>query len=767
MFLWNNRGPSLQERAEELMTITRDRGFRAQARAARGVLRFALFGAQALVCSLALALEGRVVDKQNGHPIANVEVSVVGGSQMARSDADGRFLLIPDPKPPFELLVVLPGGLYMKPIHFEQIPDGAPILVEIAATAEELVTVTAGAAPGIQSAPANGTTLISRDDLRTRASRNLTQTMENVAGVSSVSEGQAAVPAFRGLAQARSLILIDGARVTAERRVGPSATYLDPFVLEDLEVSRGPGAVAYGSDAFGGVILARTRRPEPGGDLKFAFTGSLGAGVPQGRAGFEVESGITESSGALFSGHYRGFSDYDSPEGEVFNSGSRDYGFLTRYAQVLEGGVLSIGIQGDYGRDIERPRTNSDVVRFYYPNEDSLRLTASYEGGPALGLDEMEVTFFLGGYELVTDQDQFETATDPRLIERADVSARDFGVRAAGGDHWGQTRFEFGVDVNGRFDLEAQDIVIMYDLSGNQTSYDSMTTIEDARRLDTGVFVTATGALTSVFSLAGGLRYDWVASTNEGGFFGDTSADNAEPSGFVAATLGSFSGFSTTLQYARGFRDARLSDRYFRGVTGAGFITGNPDLDPETSDQYDLALRYTARHWRSAMYLYHYEIDDLIERFEDPNQADFFFFRNHGEARIRGVEVEVQADLPHRFSLQFAGNLSEGESLEDGSALDDIQPSGVAVQLRKELGERCFAQIRGAWYGDRDEPGPTEVAVDDHTVVDVAGGWRVAENFALELLVRNLLDETYALSPDGRSPPAPGITGILTANVTF
>ena len=167
------------------------------------------------------------------------------------------------------------------------------------------------------------------------------------------------------------------------------------------------------------------------------------------------------------------------------------------------------------------------------------------------------------------------------------------------------------------------------------------------------------------------------------------------------------------------------------------------------------------------MYLYHYEIDDLIERFEDPNQADFFFFRNHGEARIRGVEVEVQADLPHRFTLQLAGNLSEGESLEDGAPLDDILPAGVAVQLRKELGERCFAQIRGAWYGERDEPGPTEVAVDDHTVVDVAGGWRVAENFELELLVRNLLDETYALSPDGRSPPAPGITGILTANVTF
>ena len=733
----------------------------------RVVHLFGLLGSPVLACSAAVAMEGRVVDRQDGSPLGNVEISVVGGSQRARSDSDGRFVLIPDPKPPFELLAVLPGGLYLKPILFEKIPSEGPVILEVAAAAEELVTVTAGAAPGIQSAPANATTLVSREDLATRASRNLTQTMENVAGVSNVSEGHAAVPAIRGMAQARSLILIDGARVTSERRIGPSATYLDPFVLEDLEISRGPGAVAYGSDAFGGVILARTRRPEPGGDLKFAFTGSLGAGVPQSRAGLEVESGITERSGVLFSGHYRSFSDYDSPEGEVFNSGSRDYGFLARYAQVLERGVLSIGIQGDYGRDIERPRNNSEVVRFYYPEEDSMRLTASYEAGPALGLDEMEVSFFLGTYELVTDQDRFETAVDPRLIARADVAANDFGLRAAGGDHWGQTRFEFGVDLNGRFDLSAQDIGIMYDLAGNQTSYDSMDTIEDARRIDTGLFVTAEGPVTSVFTLAGGLRFDWVDSKNVGGFFGDLSTQNSEPSGFVAATLGTFGGFSTTLQIAHGFRDARLSDRFFRGVTGAGFITGNPDLTPETSDQYDLALRYTARRWRSAMYLYHYEIDDLIERFEDPNQTDFFFFRNAGQARIRGVELEVQAEMPRRFSLQVSANLSEGESLEDGSPLDDIQPAAVAVQLRKELGERFFAQIRGAWYDEHDDPGPNEVAVDDYTLVDVAGGWRVASNVELELLVRNLFDETHALSTDARSPLAPGITGILTANVTF
>ena len=79
--------------------------------------------------------------------------------------------------------------------------------------------------------------------------------------MSQSSDAHTAVPSIRGLARGRTLILIDNARVTTERRAGPSATYLNPFFLEAVEISRGPGSVAYGSDAFGGIIHARTRRP--------------------------------------------------------------------------------------------------------------------------------------------------------------------------------------------------------------------------------------------------------------------------------------------------------------------------------------------------------------------------------------------------------------------------------------------------------------------------------------------------------------------------
>jgi len=72
-------------------------------------------------------------------------------------------------------------------------------------------------------------------------------------------------------------------------------------------------------------------------------------------------------------------------------------------------------------------------------------------------------------------------------------------------------------------------------------------------------------------------------------------------------------------------------------------VTGNPDLQPETSLQFDVAVRFTASRYRVAVYAYHYRIDDLIERYE--TAPDTFTFRNRGQARIRGVELELQGDL--------------------------------------------------------------------------------------------------------------------------
>lgn len=712
-----------------------------------------------LVAAAATAFEGRVVFQGSGSPVAGAEVSILGSNAVRRTDPNGTFTWDPSPRPPFEVLVVLPGGRYMKPVRIETIPASGPVIIEVLPLAEESVTVTAGAAPTIASTPASGTTLVPRAEIEARQPANLTQLLENVAGATAVSEGQAAAPALRGLARGRTLILVDGARVVSERRVGPSATTLDPFVLDAVEVSRGPGSVAYGSDAFGGVIAARTRGIEPGGPLRLRAIGDFGVGTPGGRAGAEVSGKLGAGGGFLVLGHWREYGDWNSPEGEVFNSGFRDSGVLLRAGHRLGPGLLTASFQGDYGEAIERPRNNSRTVRFFTPQEDSERFTLAYDLDPVAGFSRTGLTAFFGTYTQITDQDRFATQTAPRSVERADVSANDFQFRGFAERFFGPVRVETGLDIHGRYGLRALDVSIVY---GSPVVENVNVSVEEARRTDVGGYLTAETALLSRLSVAAGARGDRVTNRNVGGYFGDRSTATSDFSGFLSLTAGSFGGFSATAQVARGFRDPVLSDRYFRGPSGRGFITGNPDLEPETSFQLDLALRYTGPGYRLAAYGYQYRITDLIERFQ--TEPDFFFFRNRGKARLRGLELEAQADLIAGFSLGLGAQLERGETLDDGLALDDLPPPSVSLQARKSFG-RAFAQIRGVAFDRDDRPGPTEEARPGYALLDVGGGFRPTEWLELQVYVRNVLDQKHLVSPDARAVLAPGISAAFTAFV--
>jgi hemoglobin/transferrin/lactoferrin receptor protein len=711
----------------------------------------------------ATTFEARVVDKKTGRPVPNAQVTILGHPGERFTDAEGKIAWTPAPPPPFEVLVILPGGVFTRPVLVEKLPEVGALDVQVESMLNESVTVAAGAAPSIETTPASGSTLLPRAEIQTRSPSSLTQALENVAGVSSASEGHSAVPVVRGFASGRTLILLDGARLSTERRVGPSGTFLDPFVLESVEVARGPGSVAYGSDAFGGVVSARTRRVAPGTPLAFRFLGSVGAGTPEARGAFEVTRGF-QRGGVLFQAHVRDFDDYRSPAGDVLNSGAEDRGFLVRGEHGLGAGTLTAGWQSDFGRNVERPRNNSDVVRFYYPSEDSHRFTAGYELLEIGGLERVSLTGFLGSSAVVTDQDRYATATSVRRIERADVDAKDYQFRLLAERGAAGMHFEFGADINGRFGLEAIDSLVVFNQAGTSSTTVDNLSIENAHRNDTGIFASVQAPLTPRVMLSGGVRGDYVTATNHGGFFGDHSASNRAASGYGAITF-SIDRISISGQVARGFRDPTLSDRYFRGPSGRGFITGNPDLEPETSLQFDTAVRYTGQRWRAAFYAFHYRIADLIERYQ--TEPDFFFFRNRGRARVRGIEIEGQGEVGYGMTLEVAAQLTRGRALDDDTYVDQIPPMSVSAQLRKQLSTRGYAQLRVAAFDRDTHPGPTERVTPGYAVFDLGGGWRITDQFEVRGVARNIFDKEFLLSADTRTVLAPGASLLATVVARF
>lgn len=636
-------------------------------------------------------------------------------SGSARTDAEGNFTFAPDPQLPATLVVVGSRGEIFPPIYLETL--AAELRIEPAY--RETVTVTTGVAPNIEGTPAAAPVVVGSEEIEQRKPSNVVEAISSTPGISIRGEGPPAVPVVRGLAGGRTMLLVDDARVVAERRAGPSATFMNPISLGSIEVSRGPGSVAYGSDAIGGVVHMRPRDPIPGsGQVRYDLWSSFG--------GLNTQSAAVEASSDVWGGaflaalHARTADDAEDANGDVIvNSQYRDRGALLRFVRDTSWGRVRTGIMTSMARDIGAPASTTDITT--YPDERATLATF------ALDTTATALRASVGAYSITT------TRTRPTGIESTAVKARDASLRFSHERTGERSRLLTGVDFVTRFNLRA---------SGS---------IDDADRYDGGLFVSWDGRVTNALQLAAGGRVDAIGTRNNGGYFGDRETDDTAFSGFAAATAGPFSGVTATFQVARGYREPVLSDRYFRGISGRGFITGNPDLEPETSLQFDGAVRWTRGATRIALFGYEYRITNLVERFRTGND---FFFRNQGEAQVRGIEAEVATRLFERLEVQLGGAIARGET-GTGTALDDIAPPTVHAALRYAL-PRASVFLSTSAYSRDDRPGPVETERPGYLEVDAGTGWRFSEWFEVRLVVRNLTNVQRFGSTDAAAAFAPG-----------
>jgi hemoglobin/transferrin/lactoferrin receptor protein len=702
----------------------------------------------------------RLLDAED-RPAAGVTVTVVGRTGSTTTSADGGFGLDPNLRPPFDLAVFDARGALLGIVRVASNAPEARTL-RLAAAPQEDVTVRAGIAPSTWAPPAAAATQYRTKEREQEHPDRLAGVLSQVPGAGRVEEGQHdAVPSLRGLSRGRTLLLIDDARVTAERRAGPSAGYLDPFSFESVEIVRGPGSVEHGSDALGGVLHVRTPVPTHealGGRFEF----SAGVGVPFASAAGEIN--VPAGAGALlFQAHARGFNEYDSPEGLVADSSAQDYGVLVRGAFPAGGARLLFGVQVDRGGDQGKPAADSDVTATVYPTEASTRLTFGADWGKLGAFNALELRAFLGGYRLVTDRDTFATAATTRVLREADVDANDWSARLTATTLAGRVPMRMGVSAYGRFGLHAIDRQTRYDASGAAVATIQSVSIDDARSFAGGLFVEAEfPPIARRLTFTGAARADVVTTKNVGGYYGDRSTASTAPSGYLAANVRIAGDWSATLQAAIGFRDPTLSDRYFVGTSGRGTAIGNPDLDAETSTQYDLAVRGTAGPARLAAYAYVYRIDDLIERYRDdanPAGSAFpaprFYFRNRGGCEIRGLELEGSFTLTPTLEAALGAATVRGEIVEDGTTPNDIPADRVTFSLVQTL-RRVWWRATVAANDRKDEIGPTEAVTPGFVTLDASVGLRVAETIEVRLHGWNLTDATYPASADAASEFAPG-----------
>ena len=698
----------------------------------------------------------------DGRPLPNVIVSIQGQPATAVTDDQGRVEWESFPPLPFRVQVILQDGRYLAPVLIEKIGEDLTIRVEVSLPISHQVTVVSAITPNISTTDVNGKTVLTSSHLEVTQPDRLVEALADIPGVASISEGQAAVPSIRGLARGRTLILIDNGRVTTERRVGPSATFIDPFMLESVEVSRGPGSVAYGSDALGGVIHIRTKRPRMDVPLRGRFVGGVGSGSNLRRGGIEISQGFREW-GFLVQGSAREFSDYQTPLGKVTNSGAKDRHFRIGTIHLVGKNILSLGWQKDLGSDIGRPRRDSHLKRFSNPLEEANRFSASLDFRPPSELTDLKVEFFAGDYRLVTRRETLPTEEMKRTVSDSDVQANDFGVRLSASSTLSKSQINFGVDINGRFGLKAFGREDHFNEQDVLVDHITNPSIENASRVDTALFSSFETDLSRYLTISGGGRLDKILTRNAGGNFGDIQTNDVAFSGYGSATVDLWK-LSLSGQISRGFRDGSLSDRYFKGLTGRGLITGNPLLAPERSLQLDLAARYSLTRGQVEVFLYRYRISDLIERFE--TSPDRYFFRNRGEALLRGMELNAGLKFSHSWSMSGGAQWARG-TIDNLHPMLDIPAFGGTLFLTRRIGTRGQVQLRSRFWGRDERPGSSEVVVPGYATLGVFGSWELKSEVSILVQLKNLLDKDYPSSPDRHATLAPGRSGLVTLMFGF
>jgi vitamin B12 transporter len=550
--------------------------------------------------------------------------------------------------------------------------------------------------------------VISRDDIERSLASDVSELLQTHAGLEIARNGgpgQTTSLFTRGTESNHTVVLIDGVRINPGTIGGAALQNIAPESIERIEIVKGPRSSLYGTDAIGGVVQLFTR----------------GAAKDGASAGATFGSNHTQQT----------FGDVALTPGEKMR-----LGFGGSYAE-------SDGMPVFVDDNLDRGYRNvTGRASLEYLATDQLTVRA--RAWDTSGRTEYSSQTFSDPPYAAASQD-FENSVYSAEIEYR--RAEGFGVRATVSHAlddieqlqpgFGPSEFDYARTARTNVDVQVDlaqigthALTFGLQRSDENTRAQSFGTVFDEDTLVTQAFVQdqfEIGRLTSRLAL-GGVDHET---------FGSELTWNAEFG--VAFDTGT----RVTLSGGTAFRAPDSTDRFGFG--------GNPDLDPEVSEQVEFSVRQKLgeRHQLS-LSAFDNRIKDLIEyviidfdTFEGQNQ-------NVERARIKGVELgyNFTGEAWHaraELTLQDPRDETTDERLLRRSR------EALVVAVNRDVGALDVG-VDIAAVGDRMDFGfPTDVTLDSYTLVNATLRYRVNDALTLQGRLENLFDEDYTLAEGYRT----------------
>lgn len=612
-----------------------------------------------------------------------------------------------------------------------QAPPDTVVLADTTVSLDEVTVTAARSATLLAESPVR-VTVLGSEAIAATGARHVADLLQATSGafVKRYGSGGLASISLRGTGASQTLVLLDGHRIADPQLGQLDLSLLPTLLLQSVEVMPGAGSALYGTDALGGVVNLRTRRPEG------QTTGAVSAGY--GAYGDRTASALVSGGSGPWSALVLG--EYATSEGDY------PYFDASRFP-------------ADWVRRTGADRTRRSVYASarYHREARRLRATAWYtdaeRGLPTIGgsqargerQEDAQLRLWLDG----------ETRLGGTLLRTGGLvqhsSLRYFTVDEdgdVGADDTGRT-----LTASGEFELQR--------IIGRRWLVSTGTTLgygqarhpslaDDARELHGGVFASAQGSY-GVLQLFPALHADGYLLTD-----GTTRLALAPRLGLNLQPLSAVEALRLKASAGRAFRVPTFNDRFWQPG-------GNPELQPERGWTADAGVVVTLPRHRAEVTYFTSRVHDQIVWV--PGSGGYWTPRNLQHAATHGVEASLEQTLPLGryvrlrngvfYTLTHARDRSDLDTRSYDEPLRYVPPVQVKGHVGVDVGPAAL-DVYARHVGRRYVTSDGQQSLDPYSLVEVRlrlrATWSGMEGI-IALSVDNVLDAEYQVVEAEPMPP--------------
>jgi len=637
-------------------------------------------------------------------------------------------------------------------------------------------------------------TVLSRADLNSELATSLADVFRYMPGV----DYEAAGTRFgteginiRGIGGNRVAILVDGVPLSDQFDTGSfsNATrdFIDAGLVQHIEVLHGPASALYGSSAIGGVVAVRTpdpadiiRNERNGGDFLGTWRGADSS--THGQAMFAFGD---DSLGILAGYSWRDGEETESAAGPE-GIDTKDYNRQTA--------LLKLVADDRWGRTWRASVIHQDSATTSDLNSmlgaGRYRSTTALEGDDSNKMDVINVAYEFGSPEGFIDSGVirgfYETASveqvtlDERAAARTPVSidrffSYDQEIKGIEVNFWkdfnGETfshRLGFGLEHRDRTTEEYRDGLSTNLTSGDQTNVllGEVFPLRDfpiSRTKESAAFIEDTISFGD-WKVIAAVRADQfdLSPDADAMYLEDyptyelVTLRESDLSPKLGVIFNVTPGIDLYAQYSHGFRAPPYSDANISlELPFFGYrAIPNPDLKSESSDGFDVGLRWQGIQSSARISAFRTRYEDFIESkinlgLDPISGFTMFQSQNIDETEIEGLEAGWSSRFgeAEAFGLDGSAYYARGDNKDTGEALNSVGPAQAVLGFSWfSPNEKQQIRLKGTFtdaYDRRDESGGEVFKPAGHAVFDLYLTQRIGNHAIVRAGLHNLTDRTY------------------------